>query len=215
MTIPPQVQRAFDHVDAMSLRERAMVAATVLAVLWAAWDGLLMSPLNALEQARQEQLASLTAQVADLNRSIQLTATGRSVDPDTAARRELARLRSEIAALDRELDQLTANLVEPSEMARLLEALLVETAKLEFVGMTTQPAQPISAEGAESGLYRHGLTLRVRGNYLDALRYVEALERLRWRFFWESVEVAVDRHPVSDIRISVFTLGDREGVLGV
>lgn len=215
MTTPPQVQKLFDRVDSMSLRERAMVAATVLAVLWAGWDALLMRPLNALEVARKDQLSSLAAQVSDLNRSIQQAATGRSTDPDTAARQELAALRAEIADLDRRLENLTANLVDPSEMAGLLEALLVETGRLEFVGMTTLPAESVSAEGTDSGLYRHGLTLRVRGNYLDALRYLEALEELRWRFFWESVEVVVDRHPTSDIRITVFTLGDREGVLGV
>lgn len=215
MTLPPPVKAAFDYVDAMSLRERAMVVATVLAVLWAGWDALLMRPLNALEQARQEQLGSLAGQVADLHRSIQQTATGRTEDPDTALRRELAMLRNEIAEIDRRLGQLTANLVAPAEMAALLEALLVETARLEFVGITTVPAQPITTDGAETGFYRHGLTLRVRGNYLDALRYLEALERLRWRFFWDSVEIEVDEHPTSDIRITVYTLSERVGVLGV
>ncbi|MCA1799201.1 MAG: hypothetical protein LC632_07000 [Xanthomonadaceae bacterium] len=215
MSKPTRVQVVFERIDSMSIRERAMVALTVLAVLWALWDGLLMRPLGALEQARQEQLASLTGQITELNRSIQTVATAQSVDPEAVARRQLAETRMLVAELDARLRNATRELVPPSEMATLLETMLTRVGNLQLVGMETLPSQAITVEGSDTGYFRHGLQVDVRGGYLDALTYLRALEQLRWQFLWESVELTVRDHPNSDIRITVYTLGERAGVIGV
>ena len=213
--LPPPVQKAFAQVDAMSVRERGMVALTVLALLWALWDNALMAPLRALETARQEQMISLSQQVGDLNASIQTLATARTADPEAETRRRLAELRVSNIELDARLTDLMRDLVEPKDMASLLEAILVETGQLELRGMSTLEPQPILNEGVATGYYRHGLSLRVRGSYLDALKYLQALEQLRWNFFWDSVEIRVEQHPSSEITIVVYTLGSRPGALGV
>lgn len=215
MTLPPQVQLMFERIDSMSIRERAMVAATVLAVLWALWDGLLMRPLGALEQARQEQLASLTQQVGDLHRSIQTLATAQGTDPDTATRRRLAEARARVIELDARLRTATRELVPPAEMAALLESVVLRAGNLALTGMQTLPAQPVVADGTDTGYYRHGLQVDLRGNYLDALEYLRALESLQWQFLWDTVELQVLEHPDSRIRITVYTLGARPGPIGV
>ncbi len=215
MTPPHKLKAVFDRIDSMSIRERILVAGTTLAVVWAVWDALFMQPLQALEQARQNQVESLSSQVADLNRSIQLMATGQPSDAESARRLELESLREEIATLEQRVGERTANLVAPGEMASVLGALLERSSDLEFVGVAALPPQPVGGVAGSPPIYRHGVTLRVRGNYLDALRYLQAIERLQWRFFWDSVEVVVDQHPVSDIRITVFTLGEGEAVIGV
>lgn len=215
MKLPAQVEVVFSRIDAMSIRERAMVALTVLAVLWAVWDALLMRPLNALEQARQEQLASVTQQLGELNRAIQTLAGGRAGNPEQDARRRLAGLRARAVEIDTELRTVTRELVPPNEMTTLLETVLEQTGRLRLVGMETLPAEPVETDAGETGYYRHGLAVDVRGSYLDTLRYLEALEKLKWRFFWESVELEVLDHPTSHVRIIVYTLGERRGVIGV
>ena len=215
MKLPPQAIVVFERIDSMSLRERAMVAATVLALLWALWDALLMRPLNALEDARQAQLASVAGQLADVNRSIQSVAEARGGDTDQDARRRLAELRARGIELDAALREVTRELVAPTEMAKLLETVLQETGRLRLVSMETLSAEPVIAEGEDTGYYRHGLAVTVRGGYLETLNYLEALERLRWQFFWHSVELDVVDHPTSSVRITVYTLGHRPGAIGV
>ncbi len=213
--LPSQVKKVFAQVDAMSVRERGMVALTVMALLWALWDNALMAPLRALETARQEQMTSLSQQVADLNGSIQTLAATRTADPEAETRRRLAELRVANIELDARLADLMRDLVQPGDMAALLEAVLVETGQLELQAMNTLEPQPILNAGMETGYYRHGLSVRVRGSYLDALTYLQALEQLRWNFFWDSVEIRVEQHPSSEITIVVYTLGSRPGALGV
>ena len=117
--------------------------------------------------------------------------------------------------LDAELGKVTRGLVAPTEMSALLETVLEESGHLRLVGMETLAAEPVVAEGEETGYFRHGLAVNVRGSYLDALKYLEALERLRWQFFWRSVTLEVVDHPASSIRITVYTLGRRPGAIGV
>src|SRR5690606_42032083 len=95
MKLPPQVDAVFVKIDAMSIRERALVAATVFAAIWALWDAFLLRPLSALEDVRREQLASTSAQVAELNGTIQALAARAGGDADTASRRRLAELRTQ------------------------------------------------------------------------------------------------------------------------
>ena len=215
MKLPPQAIVVFERIDSMSLRERAMVAATVLALLWALWDALLMRPLNALEDARQAQLASVAGQLADVNRSIQSVAEARGGDTEQDSRRRLAELRARGIENDAALREVTRELVAPTEMAKLLETVLQETGRLRLVSMETLSAEPVIAEGEDTGYYRHGLAVTVRGGYLETLNYLEALERLRWQFFWHSVELDVVDHPTSSVRITVYTLGHRPGAIGV
>jgi MSHA biogenesis protein MshJ len=215
MTVPPQVKKALDYVDALSIRERAMVAVTLLAIIWAVWDTVLMQPLRALEQARTEQVSSLTGQLAELNVSIQRLAAGERGDAELDARRRLAEMRAGNIELDRELREALRELVEPDEMAALLEAMLVQTGNLAMVRMITLPARPITVEDQETGYFRHGLSMQVRGSYLDALRYLQALERLQWKFLWSSVDIEVVDHPTSTVTIVVHTLGRRPGAIGV
>ena len=116
MKLPPQAIVVFERIDSMSLRERAMVAATVLALLWALWDALLMRPLNALEDARQAQLASVAGQLADVNRSIQSVSVGTRRPPGpTTAIREPSGIESTRGRRSRSTDALASRSEPPRQ----------------------------------------------------------------------------------------------------
>lgn len=215
MKLPEQVQKSFDTVDAMSIRERTLIAVVVLALLWALWDGALMRPLKAVEAAENDRLASLSQQVRDLNASIQQLAAAQVADPDAENRHRLTELQAANREMTEALRELTIDLVDPKEMAPLLESMLTRVGTLQLVGMRTLQGEAILADGAPTGYYRHGLAVEVRGGYLDALRYLQALERIGLRFFWESVDIEVSQHPSSDITIVIYTLGRQPGVIGV
>lgn len=56
------------------------------------------------------------------------------------------------------------------------------------------PAKPRRAEdvaGAPRGIYRHGVRIVVRGDYLELLAYLAALEKLPVQLFWKDLEIRV------------------------
>lgn len=66
-----------------------------------------------------------------------------------------------------------------------------------------------------SGVYKHGVVLRLRGDFFHILALIKALENLQWKFYWESLDYVVTDYPQAEIELRVFTLSSEEGLLGV
>ena len=67
----------------------------------------------------------------------------------------------------------------------------------------------------QARLHSHGFALEFSGGYLATLNYLQALERLPWRFFWDSVSYEVEDYPRSLVRLRLHTLSLSEDWIGV
>jgi MSHA biogenesis protein MshJ len=63
-------------------------------------------------------------------------------------------------------------------------------------------------------VYKHGLTLTLKGSYFDVLDYLHAVEESPWHFFWERLEYRVGHYPEAEVTLRVYTLGDHEELIG-
>lgn len=74
----------------------------------------------------------------------------------------------------------------------------------------------LSADDDPSGVtfYRHGLEIEVEGSYAACLAYLNAIEALPWRLYWQVLELDVIDYPQNRIRIEVGTLSLDEGWIG-
>lgn len=208
------------RIDALSLRERGLLMLAVLAVLVGVWEVIFFGPLQREQATLQKQIATLRGSIADLNRSITNAATKSSEDPNVALRAQLAAAKQAEAQADQRLKALTAGLIAPQEMAAVLEKMLKAQHGLKLISVTNQPAAPVMLETssgppAKARVFRHGLTLTFEGSYLDTLKYLEALARLPWHFYWDKLELKVKRYPVSRVTLTVHTLNLKEGWIGV
>lgn len=74
------------------------------------------------------------------------------------------------------------------------------------------PAAPAAPEApADAGkpaevLYRHGVEVTVRGNYLDMVDYMSALEAMPTRLFWGKAQLDVEEYPASRLTLTLYTL---------
>jgi MSHA biogenesis protein MshJ len=55
-------------------------------------------------------------------------------------------------------------------------------------------------------LYRHGVEVTVRGNYLDMVDYMSALEAMPTRLFWGQAQLDVEEYPASRMTLTLYTL---------
>lgn len=76
-----------------------------------------------------------------------------------------------------------------------------------------QPTQATKPKG--SGVFKHGVVLKLRGDFFRVLALVKSLENLQWKFYWESLDYTVKNYPQAEIELRVFTLSAEEGLLGV
>ena len=109
------------------------------------------------------------------------------------------------------------------ELGLLVEELLLQEPKLTLIRLQTLDAKPLldadgmlqSADLMAAALHRHDFAIEFAGDYMATLRYLQALEALPWRFFWDSVSYEVEDYPRSLVRLRLHTLSLSEDWIGV
>lgn len=209
-----------NKIDALSLRERAMVFAAAAAAIIFVVHSLMLGPLFEKEKALRMQIAEARNNISGIDGEISARLQGFTVDPDGPVRTRLAAVKADTDALGGKLRALEQGLVAPEKIAALLETILAANGKLTLVSMKTLAAAPVAAAslnpvavpaaGAASApaalLYRHGVQLTVRGNYLDMVNYMRALETMPTRLFWGSAELEVEEYPDARLTLTLHTL---------
>lgn len=208
------------RIDALALKERALMLLAVVLVLVMAWDRLLMQPLDAEERRLSAEIGERQRQVAALQAQAETIVQSHGRDPDAATRMRLEQLQAELAEVKAGMAEAARQLVAPEAMARLLETVLIRTRGLSLValqGLGASPLLPVddSSPAPQVGAWKHGLRLEFEGGYLEALDYLRSLEALPWGFFWNSFELQVDDYPRTRAAITVFTLSLDPSWIGV
>jgi MSHA biogenesis protein MshJ len=215
-----------DRYDQLSLRERIIVLVAVLLLLTLVWDSLFMAPLDRTRKGSVQQIDALRAEISGLDQSIEALAAQGVANPQGSTDRSAEALRAEIRELDGKLAGVTSGLIAPKEMSRVLEQVLARASRLTLIALRTLPPEGVIAPGAKppqpggapagaAQIYKHGVDIELAGSYLDTLYFLQALEALPWRFFWERIEFTVDQHPRGKLKLRLYTLGLDEGWIGV
>lgn len=212
-----------DRFDQLSLRERIIVLVAALLLIILIWDSTFMTPLDRQRKSNLQQIDALRAEIGGLDQSIEALVAQGAADPKKSSADTAGVLRAEIQDIDRRLAGVTSGLIAPKEMAQVLEQVLERAGRLTLHALRTLPPQGVIAPGAEAAttgkpaaqIYKHGVELELSGSYLDTLYFLQALEALPWRFFWDRIEFAVEQHPRGKVKLRLYTLGLEEGWIGV
>lgn len=209
-----------DRYDQLSLRERVIVLIATLLLITLIWDSVFMGPLDKEGKGRQQQVDALRAEVSGLEQSIEALVEQGAANPAPDSKAVVAALEGEIAEIDRRLAGATSGLIDPKQMAHVLEQVLARAERLTLHGLRTLPPQAVVAPNAQAGgnaaqIYKHGVELELTGSYLDTLYFLQQLEALPWRFFWDRIEYTVEQHPRGRVKLRLYTLGLEEGWIGV
>lgn len=212
-------RRYAERFDALSTRERALIALTVLVAFGFAWWGLYAEP----------QMVRLAQQTADNQRLAAEVGRTRAAVADIRARiaggvhrqkqSELALLQQELAAVEERLEVETVELIDPEKMFRLMQQLVSGQSRLKLIGLRrreVKPALPV-ADGDEAGpaIYRHVLEIEFAGRYLDILDYVQSLETLDWKLLWDEIDLESGKYPAVRLRLAISTLSTDKAWVGI
>ena len=213
-----KVQQWLARVNAMTLRERAIILAALAGIIGYAWYALLLAPLNHQRAQLHAKIATAQTQATGLERQI-ARLRGGGYDPAARRQARIAALRTEIQQLDGRLQTLTGGLIEPSQMPKVLEQMMDRDGALTLVSVESIPAKPLvdlkDGQSPVAQVYMRGVRLKFRGGYLDTLHYLKALEGLPWRLFWGGIDYDVKDYPEADATLVVYTLSMQKGWIGV
>lgn len=216
------LRKYMERVDALTLRERGIVFVAVMVVLYAVAANLLFPPLFSEQNRLQQQIKSKRDQLSSFETQIQAALARSAEDPDAALRTKLAALEKREQALDRAMAEVTARLVSPRDMARLMEDILRKNRKLELVRIESLPPEILGASATQAGsapagltAYRHGMRIEVKGRYPDLLAYLHSLENMPWKVYWGQVNLQVEQYPISRVTLQIYTLSTHEGWIAI
>lgn len=189
----------------LSLRERVLVALVGLSLIIAPCYFSVLDR-NLIEN---EKLSFEIKNLEDdyKNKQDELLAWQSKVtqDPNEIMRRDIEKIEKDIALLDAVLNSETANLLDASEMTKVLTNILRTEKNIQILSVkSVQPEVLIRKDEAQ--LYKHGISMVVRGRYLDIMNYLSSLETLDKNFYWDSLELNVDKYPYSIVTIEIYTL---------
>ena len=218
------------RIDAMSLRERALLFASLVALVFILWNTALVSPLEKKQQQVRQTIDSLQSQIANLDAQSQAILTRHNQDPNAPVRAHLAVVNRQLSRLDAQIEQTVKSLVPPRQMAKLLEAVLAQKTRLKLIKVESLGSRPLvtpkkddknkaggedSGKTPEVGVYRHDLRLTFEGDYLATLDYLRALQEKHKAFFWDGLDIVMEKYPTAMVTITVHTLSLDKGWIGV
>jgi MSHA biogenesis protein MshJ len=205
--------RYAEKIDAASLRERALIFFAAAFVVVALLNTVLISPMLAKQRRISGDVSQLQSDLGLMQEQNRIALHQRDVDPDAANRGKLEQLKRQLAENEKRIQDKQDRLVPSDRIADLLEDILTRNRKLELVDLKKLPAVGLSDAATTSGakvasrqIFRHGVEITLKGNYLDLLAYVAELEKLPLRMYWTRMDLAAGTYPAVTMKLSVYTL---------
>ena len=215
MNIPVPVARLLARFDALSMRERALIAGAALIGVVLLWFALFLDPANLRERALSAELTTLQQSIYLTTQSIQET---NDADPTLTAQRDATKLEQQLAAINTQLAAKSAGLIPPERMVQVIHDVLSRQHGVTLVSLHNSPVTtlvPPAAGTTSAGPYGHPVEIVVEGSYLDVLAYLHALENLEWRFYWRLLELESTTYPRNRVHIELSTLSLDKDWIGV
>ncbi|WP_115720062.1 hypothetical protein [Gallaecimonas mangrovi] len=210
--------KLIEWFEALARREKLLVMAAGWVLLIGGLGLSWLQPLLTSNAAVSKLNAQQRAELKNLDAQLAVVDAKLAADPNLAVHQEIVRLQDERQTLEQKIHQGTQSLVPPEAMASLLRALLSGTGQLQLVKLESEPAKPLAEDkdkDQKAGqLYRHGLVLTLKGSYLPTLEFLKQVEKLPWRFYWQSLDFKQSQYPDANIQIHVYTLGTSTHYLG-
>ncbi|MGH8746930.1 MAG: type II secretion system protein GspM [Burkholderiales bacterium] len=201
------LRRYADRLDALSLRERALIFVAAALVLIAVIHLGFIAPLMEKNRSLSREVAGKQSELTMLQAQLQSLARTNQMRPDEANRAKLKQSQGRLEQLDAQIGDATRRFTSPQHMRDVLEGILVRNPRLQLVDLKTLPVDLFGNSSAQGRpIYRHAIELTVSGGYLDLYAYLRELEGLSTQLYWGKANLAVAEYPRVVLKLTVYTL---------
>ena len=208
-------------LDKLSFRERILIFLALIVGITQGWDFWLWTPMSQHQEQQQAQIDNLNKEMLQLQIDLKILTAKATQDPDVEIKKQIKRLTSQLDSVNQIIQKASSSLVTPAQMAKVLEEMFVNQRGLKLLRLDTLKTVPLIKPAKDEPpivdyqIYRHGFSIEFSGGFMATLRYLEALESLNDKFFWEAIDYQVEEYPDSRVRLNLYTLSLSEGFIGV
>ncbi|NRB38489.1 MAG: hypothetical protein HRU20_08465 [Pseudomonadales bacterium] len=218
-TVATQYTLLEKRLHALAVRERGIILITLLLFILVLADTLFITPMQKQLQQSQQQSLQLSQKNDALALQIELLTQKIHRNPNIKLQQKRDTLFTQVKALQRSISTTTEQLIDPSQMPKLLTHLFKRQSGLHLMQVQSQPAQEIMLGQEEnlqaSGLYQHTLKLQFSGSFLNMHQYLSAVEADARQLYWNALVYTVEDYPKATLNLQVFTLSTSKELIGV
>lgn len=216
----------------LTSREQLLLLLTGIVAIFFIISSLFIDDKSAKIITFDKQSRAITSANKTLNFSIKEYQTALQQDPNVNTVKQIAQLETKLANIDKQLVLLTTDLISPSQMREALLKLLELEPGVSLLSFELIGAEPLlnlnddqsnagaightpTAEQLGLNLYKHGIKIKLSGKYFQLRNYLQQLEQLSWKFFWQNFRFEVKEYPRSEVDITIYSLGLNKEFIGV
>ncbi len=196
-------------IDARSLRERVLIMAALIALVVVMADTTFISPARKAQQNDAKRSSQVQLELGQLDQQIAQMQTRGRLDPNVETLARLNAIEQEVVAQRTRLAGAVEQFITPSEMNRVLHALVSSTTGLSLQGLRSLPPESLSRQPDDAApaqdesdtniladgvptIWRRGAEIELSGDYNALLTYIRAIEAMPWRLNWDSLTIVSD-----------------------
>lgn len=128
---------------------------------------------------------------------------------------KITALHARLKKQQHKIDTITSALISPKNMPEVFSKLLNRNdLTLESVSNQDAEAVNISTNAQEDSLlFKHGLLLEMKGQFLSGLNYIKQMEKQDWQLYWDELNYVTKKYPQGVLTLKVHTLSTSDSVL--
>lgn len=202
-------------INDLSLRERRLLCITSAVVCIGIIAAVIWRPLIINWNEHAAKNAQVNMAIASLQDNIEQLKSDFKVDVNAPYVAQLNGLKAVVTQQHEKIHTITSALINPKKMGSVFAGLLKET-NVTIENVSNLDAQPIEIadQDVQSDLlYKHSLSINMAGQYMDALKYLQEIEKQAWKLYWDELTYKTENYPNGKLFIKVHTLSTSENVL--
>ncbi|MDU0353129.1 type II secretion system protein GspM [Paraglaciecola aquimarina] len=206
----------------LSVREQVMILVAGVVLILLLMYTLLLEPTFDETKKLKTNIASVKSELTTIDSQSAALMAQLQIDPNVSIRKRIAQINEQIASLDETLHSKISNLVPANQMGQVLESVLASSKGIKLVSLESITPTPLYLKSAaedeqqvEPDLFRHGVNITLEGKYFEIQAYLEKLESLKWKFYWQKFDYKVEQYPIGQLELEIYTVSTSRAFIGV
>jgi len=174
-------------IDNLPLAARSTALAIVLSIIFVVWYYGFWQNLSHSMSATSEKIKTLKSSISLLKTQLKTLEerikTELSVDNKNIAKSQI-----------------------PDQTKTILYELLKTTNNLVLLQLKNTLPKEIMSSQTNIKAVEYGIVIKFQGDYFSTMRYLQAIEKLQWKIFWDKLEYKVTQYPMAEVTLYIHTI---------
>ena len=195
----------------LALREKMFAVFGLVLAIYMVLDLTLVTPQEKRRKSLRAEISKIDLESQTVRADMVAVKAQLDKDPHAKDRAQLDAFKKSIEEADAFLAKVES---DPRQVGQILRQILAGSPGLTVASLKTLPGTPIvdAAKGGGKGtgrvVYRRGIELVVRGNYLALLPFLQKLQDQPTRLLWGEAEINA-AYPDSTMRVMFYTVNNQ------